>query len=194
MSSSPWTDRDDKDAEARLREQTLASDEVYRGRLLHIRRDRVRLPNGLESTREYIAHPGAVVIMAMLENGDVLFERQFRYPLRQTFLELPAGKIDPGETPEAAARRELREETGYQAANWRRLGVIHPCIGYSDESITVFQAEALDACSGQQLDAGEFLEVTRLSRATLRQKIISGEITDAKTLAALHLSSMLDRF
>jgi ADP-ribose pyrophosphatase len=173
-----------------LDETQLASRVVFQGKLLRVVSDRVRLPNGVESVREHIIHPGAAVILAQLPNGELLFERQFRYPLKKTFLELPAGKLDAGETPQQAAIRELAEETGYAAKNWRHLGVIHPCIGYSDEHIEVFHAHDLEQVSAQTLDDNEFLEVFPFSVAAAREAIVRGEITDAKTIAALSMAQL----
>ncbi len=168
-----------------LIESELSSETIYRGALLHVRKDRVQLPNGNESVREYIIHPGAVVILAFLDNGNLLFERQYRYPLRQVFLELPAGKIDQGEAIIDTARRELREETGYVAAAWEHLGVMHPCIGYSDERIEIFAAHGLQLSGEKQLDHNEFLDVVEISPEEARQAVWDGRITDAKTIAAL---------
>jgi len=122
--------------DSHLIESEITSESVFKGCLLNVRKDSVRLPDGKESVREYIVHPGAVVILAFLPNGNLLFERQFRYPLRRVFLELPAGKIDPGEAILDTARRELREETGYEASDWEYLGVMHPCIGYGGRAGT----------------------------------------------------------
>lgn len=168
-----------------LNEETLDSQQVFRGKLLDVRRDRVRLPNGHESLREYIVHPGAVVVIAELDDGSLLFERQFRYPLRRAFLELPAGKIDPGEDILVTGQRELREETGYVAADWRHLGVMHPCIGYSDERIEIFLARRLRREAMPQLDHGEFLEVLQLPLADAVEAVRRGDITDGKTITAL---------
>ncbi len=167
-----------------LIETQISSEEVYRGRLLTVHSDRVRMPDGTESVREHVVHPGAVVMLATLDNGKLLFERQFRYPLGQVFLELPAGKIDHGEPPLDTARRELREETGYKAKNWRHLGTMHPCIGYSNERIEIFLAHGL-VFVGHQLDVGEFLEVIELSLSDALLAVRDGEITDAKTITAL---------
>jgi ADP-ribose pyrophosphatase len=167
-----------------LIESELSSEEVFSGRLLHVHSDRVRLPDGHETIREYVRHPGAVVIIAVLDNDKLLFERQFRYPLRRVFLELPAGKIDPGEPILDTARRELREETGYKAKTWRHLGTMHPCIGYSDERIEIFLAQGLTYL-GHERDHGEFLEVIELSLADAVASVRDGEITDAKTITAL---------
>lgn len=171
--------------DAHLIEAEVASEIVFKGALLEVRKDRVQLPNGQESVREYIVHPGAVVILAFLDNGNLLFERQFRYPLRRVFLELPAGKIDHGEATIDTARRELLEETGYTAREWEYLGVMHPCIGYSDERIEVFSARGLHLTGEKQLDHNEFLDVVELSPEAARQAVWNGQITDAKTITSL---------
>ena len=169
-----------------LIESEVSSETVFKGALLEVRKDRVLLPNGQESVREYIVHPGAVVILAFLDNGNLLFERQFRYPLRRVFLELPAGKIDHGEPIIDTARRELQEETGYVASDWEYLGVMHPCIGYSDERIEIFAARGLHLAGERQLDHNEFLDVIEISPAAAREAVWNGQITDAKTIAALY--------
>lgn len=170
-----------------LEERTLDSEQVFRGVLLDVRRDRVRLPDGAESVREYIRHPGAVVVIALNEDGGMVFERQFRYPLGRVFLELPAGKIDLDEDIELCARRELREETGFEAREWTYVGVFHPCIGYSDERIEVFVARGLEQV-GRALDDGEFLDVFTMSADELDAAVREGRITDGKTLSALFLA------
>jgi len=168
-----------------LIESEISSQTVFKGALLEVRKDQVRLPNGKESVREYIVHPGAVVVLAFLDNGNLLFERQFRYPLRRVFLELPAGKIDPGEAIIDTARRELLEETGYTASDWEYLGVMHPCIGYSDERIEIFAARGLHLAGEKQLDHNEFLDVIELSPAAAKAAVWNGQITDAKTITSL---------
>lgn len=167
-----------------LAEVQIQSDPVYDGVLLKVRKDLVRLPDGGTSVREYISHPGAVVVLAVLPDGRLLFERQFRYPLRRAFLELPAGKIDPGESLIECARRELREETGYEASEWKHIGVMHPCIGYSDERIEIFVARGLTHV-GDALDEGEFLEVLDLSPEESIDAVFDGRVTDGKTISAL---------
>lgn len=173
------------DAFAHLAETQVEGSQVFHGKLLDVRRDTVRLPNGGDATREYIRHQGAAVIIPVLDDGRLLFERQFRYPIGSTLLEFPAGKIDPGEADETTARRELLEETGYVAGEWRHLGRMHPCVGYSDERIEIFLARGLVRQGGQNLDDNEFLDVLEMSLAEAVEGIRSGAITDAKTITAL---------
>ena len=174
-----------------LTEHTLESKDEYQGRLLHVKKDRVRLPDGNESTREYVVHPGAAVILPIFENGDILLERQHRYPLHRDFLELPAGKFDPNESELVCAKRELQEETGYAANEWARAGVIHPVISYSTEFIEIWVARHL-VHGARQLDAGEFLDVFTATPSELMQWCMDGTITDAKTICgALWLQNML---
>lgn len=168
-----------------LHEEPLDSEQVFKGVLLDVRRDRVRLPNGGESVREYIVHPGAVVVIPVLDDGRLLFENQYRYPLHRDFLELPAGKIDAGEEILVTAKRELLEETGYEAGEWRYLGVMHPCIGYSDERIEIFLAKGLKKVAEPELDHNEFLDVLTLSLAEAVAAVRDGRITDAKTITTL---------
>lgn len=170
--------------DAEFVEETLESRQVFDGRLLKVFTDKVRLPDGKESSREIIRHPGAVVVIALLDNGKLIFERQFRYPLQRVFLELPAGKIDANEHPLDTARRELREETGYKARTWRQLGTMHPAIGYADERIEIYWAQGLSYV-GAELDHDEILEVIELSLADALLAVRDGEITDAKTITAL---------
>lgn len=165
-------------------ETFVSGEDVFRGKLLHVRRDVVRLPDGSAGAREYIRHPGAVMIIALFDDGRVLLERQFRYPSRQDFIELPAGKCEKGEDRLETARRELREETGYAAASWARVGLIHPCIGYSDESIEIYVARGL-AEGRAKPDAGEFLEVFSLPLEEAVGMVKDGRITDAKTVSGL---------
>jgi len=167
-----------------LTEHTLESSDEYRGRLLHVKKDRVRLPNGAESTREYIVHPGAAVILPLFDNGDILMERQHRYPLRRDFIELPAGKFDPGEAELACAQRELQEETGYRAREWRELPTFYPCIGYSDERLVYFLAQGLEF-SGENMDEDEFLEILRIPFAVALEMVRDGRIDEAKTVMGL---------
>lgn len=168
-----------------LTETTLDSEVVYSGVFLHICRDTVACPDGREAVREFLRHPGAVVIIPVLDDGRLLFERQFRYPLGRAFIELPAGKIDAGEEPLSCGIRELEEETGYRARDWRHLGVMHPCIGYSDERIEIFLAEGLSYV-GHNWDEGEFLEFLAMTPGEAAEAVLDGRITDAKTITALY--------
>ena len=171
--------------DAHLVEEQIDNVEAFSGRLLKVQVDRVRLPDGMEATREYVRHPGAVAVIAVLDDGKLVFERQFRYPLRRVFLEIPAGKIDAGEDILACAVRELREETGYEAGEWTYLGVIHPCIGYSDERIEFFLARGLTHV-GHALDEEEFLEVLDMTVEDAYAATLDGRITDGKTIAGLN--------
>ena len=167
-----------------LLETELSSTTVFHGQLLHVKSDRVSIPEGREAVREYIVHPGAVLVVPVLEDGSLVFERQFRYPLRRAFIEFPAGKIDPGEDPFVTGQRELLEETGYTAQQWQYLGTLHPCIGYSDERILVYLASGL-AAGEHRRDHDEALEIFNLSLAEALDLVRSGDITDGKTMIAL---------
>lgn len=170
--------------DAHLRETTLESRLVYEGHFLKVSRDRIRLPDGRESAREFIRHPGAVMIVPLLDDGRLLLERQYRYPMERVMLEFPAGKLDPGEDKLACAQRELLEETGYRATEWAHAGVLHNAIAYSDEGIEIFFARGLVA-GERQLDEGEFLDLVTHTPAELDQLAAGGELTDAKTLIGM---------
>lgn len=174
-----------------LKETRIDGEMVYDGRFLKVARDRVRLPDGKVSDREFIRHPGAVVILPLFDDGRVLLERQFRYPLGREFIELPAGKIDPGEAALACAKRELEEETGYSAAEWHFVCTIHNAIAYSDEHLDLFLARGLSA--GQaRLDEGEFLETFTATVPDMLDMVRSGQITDVKTvIGAFWLEKLL---
>lgn len=166
-----------------LGEQTLSSRLVYDGHLLRVHEDRVRLPNGRESGREYIRHPGAAAILGLPDDQTVLLVRQYRYPVDRVCVELPAGKLDPGETPLTAAGRELAEETGYSAADWRPLGLLHPTFAYSDEIIHLFLARGLTRGTPCD-DPDESIEVFEAPLADAFAWVEEGVITDAKTIVA----------
>ena len=168
-----------------LREDPLESTQVFAGNLLDVRRDRVRLPNGGESWRKYIRHQGAAVVIAQQPDNRLIFVRQHRYPLRRTILELPAGKIDPGEDILLTAQRELREESGYSADEWRYLGVMHPCVGYSNERIEIFLARGLQRQGEQNLDDNEFIDVLELTLEEAVAAVRNGSVTDAKTITGI---------
>lgn len=167
-----------------LSETELASETVFKGRLLHVKSDRVRLPDGAESTREYIVHPGAIVILPVFDNGDLLLERQHRYPLHRDFIEFPAGKIDTGEADLTCARRELEEETGYTAREWREVTTIYPCIGYSDERLAFYLARGLEP-GNHGRDPDEFLEILRVPFGEAMDWLRTGKICETKTVAGL---------
>jgi len=171
---------------AHLVETKVDGEAVFDGKLLHVRRDTVRLPDGTLATREYIVHPGAVLIVPVLPDGRLVIVRQFRYPLDRILIEFPAGKLDPGEGPLATAQRELREEAGYVAASWQRLGRVHSVVSYSTEEIELLVATDLTHV-GAELDAGEFLEAGTMSIEEMLAAVDHDEITDAKTVAALLL-------
>ena len=174
-----------------LIERRLDSTELLKGHFLHAFRDTVALPDGSSATREYVIHPGAVMIIPLLDNGEVVLERQYRYPVQQVMIELPAGKLDPGEDVLACAKRELQEETGYTAREWARAGVLHPVISYSTEFIEVWFARGLTA-GASRLDEGEFLEVFSTTPEQLLRWCFEGRITDANTLTgALWLQNVL---
>lgn len=168
-----------------LTERLVQAEQVWQGGFLDVRRDTVMLPDGATATREYIVHPGAVMIVPMFDDGRLLLERQFRYPMQRVMLEFPAGKKDAGETSSlATAVRELAEETGYQAREWAQAGVLHNAIAYSDEGIEVWFARGLVA-GERRLDDGEFIELVSHTEAELDALAACGSITDAKTLIGL---------
>jgi ADP-ribose pyrophosphatase len=164
-----------------LAEVTLESRLAYQGVFFDVVHDRVRCPDGHVGTREYILHPGAVMVVALAGDDSVLLERQYRHPLGQAFIEMPAGKLEPGEDVLACAQRELQEETGYHAAHWQRLGAFHNAIGYSNEKIEVYLAREL-SFRGTATEAGEVLEVFSAPLGRLLQWIDDGTVTDVKTI------------
>ncbi|MEK7438638.1 MAG: NUDIX hydrolase [Pseudomonadota bacterium] len=167
--------------QADLTEHETGSETVFQGKLLQVKRDTVRLPDGKPATREYIQHNGAVMIIPLLESGELVMERQYRYVMRRHCIEFPAGKIDAGEEPLAAGRRELLEETGYVAREWIYLTSINPTVAYSTERILVYLARGLEQRESK-LDECEFLEVLKLTPAALLELVRAGEIGDVKTV------------
>lgn len=167
-----------------LKETQIDSVLAHDGDFLKVRKDHARMPDGSVSSREYITHPGAVAILALLDNGKLLMERQFRYAPRREFVEIPAGKIDKGEDILVTAKRELLEETGYVATEWIHLTSAWPSIGYADERIEYFLAKGLSH-RGSQLDEGEFLEVFELGLDEAIDWVRQGKIDDSKTIVGL---------
>lgn len=167
-----------------LTETCISSEVFVKGNMLNAKRDIVKLPNGAQSYREYVTHPGAVLVIPVLPNGHLVMERQFRYPMQQAYWELPAGKIDPHEPILETGKRELLEETGYVAGQWEYVTELHPCIGYSNEVIHIFVARDL-VYQGAKLDEDEHLEIVSIPLPLLMQAMQNGEITDGKTMVAL---------
>lgn len=171
--------------ESELRETQLSSREIFDGRILHVFEDTVRLPNGAAASREYLRHIGAVCVIPVLEDGSVLVERQYRYPVAQVLTEIPAGKLDAKDEDHLlAAQRELREETGATAERWTSLGLFYPACAYSDEAIEMYLAQGLHF-GERHLDADEFLNVARVPLTELVEEVMAGRIPDAKTQIAI---------
>lgn len=174
-----------------LEEKTLSSRQIFKGRFLKVEQDEVQAPDGRIYTREYIVHPGAAMMIPLLPNGNVVMVHQYRHALKQVFLEFPAGKRDKGEETLSTAKRELLEETGYAAKEWKFLTTIHPVIGYSNELIDLYLAKDLTLTSAS-LDQGEFLEVIEMKPADLMKAVFDGKVTDVKTqIGAFWLDKIL---
>ena len=175
---------DPQAAPAHQLESFVSGEQVFKGELLDVRRDIVARPNGVHATREYVVHPGAVVVVAMLDDGRLVMERQYRYPVGRVMLEFPAGKIDAGEPAVQCGQRELAEETGYRAAEWARACILHNAVAYSTEGIEIWFARGLTA-GATQLDTGEFIETVAHTADVLDALCARGDVTDSKTLIGL---------
>jgi len=173
-----------------LREERISGEDIYGGIFLNMKRDRVSLPDGQEAVREYLTHPGAVAILAILEDDRILLERQYRYPIAKVCMEIPSGKLDPNEDPLVCAQRELEEETGYSASKWSYIRRIHPVISYSTEFIDIYLAEGL-LPGKSRLDEEEFLDVFAAPLDEILAWVEQGVITDVKTTIAIY---WLDRY
>jgi ADP-ribose pyrophosphatase len=169
----------------KLLEQKISSQSVFSGRLLHVYKDKVLLPNGKKTTREYIKHPGATAVLPVFKNGDIMLVKQFRYPMSQIFYELPAGKIDHGEDPEITGIRELKEEAGLITDHMSYVGHFYPSIGYTDEIIHIYVAWSIEE-TGNNTDDDEFLIPFRISFREALRMVESGEISDGKTIISLY--------
>ncbi|MGB7299570.1 MAG: NUDIX hydrolase [Burkholderiaceae bacterium] len=169
----------------KLIETPVSGEIVHEGLFFNVRRDQARLPDGRVAGREFVMHPGASAMVPLFDDGRILIERQFRYPLKQVFVEIPAGKIDPGESPLQTAQRELVEETGYRAGQWASLTNIHPAIGMADEIIYIYLCRELNPVE-QQLDEGEFVELDTVTIGWLVDELRAGRLTDVKTQIATH--------
>jgi len=173
-----------------LIETTLRQETLYKGPIVRVRRDQVLLPDGKPCAREVVEHPGGVCVAAMTDTGELLFVRQFRYPHGEVLLELPAGKLEPGEPPLPAARRELAEETGAAAARWRGLGLFYPTPGYCGERLYLYYATGL-TFSAPHPDEEEFLQCERVPLDRAVQMVLADEIPDGKTQAVVLKVAML---
>ena len=168
-----------------LREEQISSEKVFDGFLLKVYKDTIRLPNGDTGVRELIRHMGAVCVVALTDDNEVIIEKQFRYPFDSVLTEIPAGKLDsPDEDPLDAAKRELKEETGYTAERWKYLGVYYPTVAYTNETIHMYLARGLTA-GEQQLDEDEFLQYRLVPFRSVLQDVMDGKIEDGKTQLAL---------
>ena len=169
--------------DSHLREQTLSREQLLKGHFLHVVRETVRLPDGGSATREFVLHPGAVAIVPLLDDGRIVLERQYRHPTGKVMIEIPAGKLDPGEGALVCAQRELLEETGYVAREWAQAFTMYPTVAYSDEAIGIWFARGLEH-RGARLDQGEFLDVITATPEEFLGWCRDGLVQDSKTLAA----------
>lgn len=170
-----------------LHEELIETKTVFTGKVLKMRYDRVRLPNGREATREVVEHPGAVAVVPVTAEGKVVLVRQYRYPVKEVLLEIPAGKLDKGEEPEICAHRELEEETGFKAGRLEHLTTFYTGPGFTDEIMYLYLARDLTA-TAQRLDEDEFLAVSHYTEAEIKSLLAAKKINDAKTLIGLMMA------
>ena len=176
-----------------LEETTVEAEVAWQGAFLRVRKDKARLPDGSVHGREWIVHPGAAAMLALGDDGRVLVERQYRYSMQRVYVEIPAGKIDPGETSLQTAQRELLEETGHVAREWGFLTQLHPAIGFSNEVMDVYVARGLEARADRSLDHGELLEIDWVTVGWLVDELRAGRLPDVKThIAVMHLQRMVE--
>ena len=171
-------------------EKTIDVKEIFSGKILKLQVEEVELPNGRRSTREIVRHPGAVGIIPFLDDDTVVMVKQYRKPVEDYLIEIPAGKLEEGEDPLECAKRELEEETGYRASLWEYLGFIYTSPGFSDEKIHIYRARYLFRSGDSKTDEDEFLDVIQMKLEDVEKKIATGEIVDSKTLSAFHLNSL----
>ena len=169
---------------SKLKETQLSTEQIYKGTLLDVRRDEITLPNGKTSAREYIKHPGAACIIPVLPEGNIALIKQYRYPVQSEMIELPAGKLDPGEKPEVCAKRELEEEIGYSAGKLTFVCNIHPAIGFASEKMWIYLAEDL-VKTVENTDHDEFLVLMPTHFDDAIKMVWDGKITDVKTIIGL---------
>lgn len=169
--------------DSHLTEHALSREELLQGRFLHVVRDTVRLPDGATATREFVLHPGAVAVVPLTDDGRIVLERQYRHATGQVMIEIPAGKLDAGESALVCGQRELLEETGYSAREWAYAFTTYPTVAYSNEAIQVWFARGLVA-GQRRLDPGEFLEVFTATPEEFLAWCRDGTIVDSKTLAS----------
>lgn len=165
----------------KLFEKTLSTETIYDGRIIHVHVDQVELENGRVAVREVVDHPGGVSVAVLTENNELIFVRQFRYPYHKVLLELPAGKLEPGEDPFEAMKREQLEETGTRGENYISLGEVYPTGGYCGEIIRLWACRAAGEQQALHLDEDEFLDTERISLAEAVEMVCRNEIPDAKT-------------
>lgn len=176
-----------------MKEETLSRREIFNGHVVHLHVDAVRLPDGTESVREIVTHPGGVCVVALNEKDELLLVRQYRYAFGAELLELPAGKLEAGEDPFEAMKREQLEETGTTAERYVSLGVTYPTVGYDDEKIYIWACRLTAPAGRQHLDEGEFLELQRMSLWEAEQKVLDGELHDGKTQIGILKAAALVR-